>query len=219
MATEPLPATVREILSDSTNIRARYPSHLAHQWRRSQIQSPSNSNFIARLLPRSRTTVNQDTAAACLYRIYTFFVLHDTVAFRNELEYFCRSHPEWAVSSLPDPSASDDGPGSSDPSNDEQVRYTILAVLTRLMCDAFNRRIDLGLPRDAPAIIEDFEELQARPKVHESPPEWATQVQPLHEKVFIPNSEGKVLGEDDEDVNKEFKDMNIIVQMPHIHFI
>ena len=41
------------------------------------------------------------------------------------------------------------------------------------MCDSFNRRIGLGLPRDAPAIIEDFEELQACPKVYEEPPEWA----------------------------------------------
>lgn len=65
------------------------------------------------------------------------------------------------------------------------MRYTILAVLAQLMCDAFNRRIELGLPRDVPAIIEDFEELQARPKVNERSPGWAQRVQPLPEKLLF----------------------------------
>ena len=55
----------------------------------------------------------------------------------------------------------------------KQLRYTILAVLIQLACDSLSRRIGLGLPRDAPAIIEDFEQFQARPKVYEEPPEWA----------------------------------------------
>ena len=48
------------------------------------------------------------------------------------------------------------------------------------------------LRRDTPAIIDDFEELQARPKVYEKPPEWAKQVpgKALAETVFVPNSEG-----------------------------
>jgi hypothetical protein len=89
------------------------------------------------------------------------------------------------------------------------------------MCDSFNRRIGLGLPRDAPAIIEDFEELQARPKVYEEPPEWAKRVlgKALAETVFIPNAEGRTLNKDDEDVSKEFKDVGVIVQIPHIHFV
>jgi len=218
MATEPLPPTVPEILADASNIRARYPSHLAHQWRCSHIQPPSNFKLISRLFLQPRTASPRDTPAASFYRIYKFFVLHDNISFRNELEYFCRSHPEWPISSIPEPrtpNANNDDPSPPD----EQVRYTILAVLTRLMCDSFNRRIELGLPRDAPAIVEDFEELQARPKVYDEPPEWARQVPPLPEKVFIPNGEGRGLNEDDEDVSKEFKDVNIIVQMPHIHFI
>lgn len=218
MATEPLPPTVPELLANAPNIRARYPSHLAHRWRRSNVHPPFNFNFISRLLLQTRPTTHQDTPEASFYRIYTFFVLHDNISFRNELEYFCCLHPEWPVSSLPDPRTPSPSSGSSS-SHDEQVRYTILAVLTRLMCDAFNRRIGLGLPRDAPAIIEDFEELQARPKVFEEPPGWAKRVQPLPQKYFIPNGEGKELDEDDEDVSKEFKDVNIIVQMPHIHFI
>jgi len=89
------------------------------------------------------------------------------------------------------------------------------------MCDSFNRRIGFGLPRDTPAIVEDFEELQARPKVYEEPPEWAKRLlgKALGETVFIPNAEGRTLNKDDEDVSKEFKDVGVIVQMPHIHFV
>ena len=89
------------------------------------------------------------------------------------------------------------------------------------MCDSFNRRIELGLPHDAPAIIEDFSELQARPKVFEEPPEWAkrARTKPLGARVFIPNAEGRMLDEDDECVCGEFKDVDVIVEMPHIHFV
>ena len=203
--TEPLPPSVADLLSNASNIRAQHPSHLAHHWRRSDIQKPP---FLRRLF-RSHS---QDIPAASFYRIYQFFVLHDNINLRNELEYFCCSHPDWSVSRLPEPGAYD-----SDP-----LRYTILAVLTLLMCDSFNRRMGLGLPRDAPAIIEDFEELQARPKVYEEPPEWAKRLllgKALAETVFIPNAEGRTLDKDDEDISKEFKDAGVIVQMPHIHFV
>jgi len=198
-----LSPSVADLLSNASNIRAQHPSHLAHHWRRSHIQPPSLFRFFR--------SYSQDTPTASFYRIYQFFVLHDNINFRNELEYFCCSHPEWSVSCLPDPGANDSNP----------LRYTILAVLTQLMCDSFNRRIGLGLPRDAPAIIEDFEELQARPKVYEEPPEWAKRLlgKALGETVFIPNAEGRTLNKDDEDVSKEFKDVGVIVQMPHIHFV
>jgi hypothetical protein len=110
------------------------------------------------LLSRLLGRVQQDTSTASFYRIYIFFVVNWTTAFRNELEYFCTSHPDWAISALPDP---------ADPN---PLRYAILAVLTHLICDSFNRCIELGLPRDALAIILDFEELKARPKVYEQPP-------------------------------------------------
>ena len=89
------------------------------------------------------------------------------------------------------------------------------------MCDSFNRRIELGLPRDAPAIVEDFSELEARPKIFEEPPEWALHKQRkvLGAKVFIPNAEGRILEENDECVCGEFKDVGVIVEMPHIHFV
>ncbi|KAG7089405.1 hypothetical protein E1B28_011093 [Marasmius oreades] len=197
---EPLPPSVSELLANSSKLRARYPSNTARQWRRSRIRPP----LAFRLLG---TASYADTPTAAFYRIYEFLVTNHNIHFRNELEYFCCSHPNWSISSLPDP---------KDP---DPLRYAILAVLTKLMCDSFNRRIGLGLPRDAPAIIEDFAELEARPKVYEEPPEWAKRVQALPEKVFIPNVEGKKLDEDHEDVSEEFKAMNIIVQMPHIHFV
>ncbi|KAI0692016.1 hypothetical protein C8T65DRAFT_670149, partial [Cerioporus squamosus] len=61
------------------------------------------------------------------------------------------------------------------------------------MCASFNHRIALGLPRDAPAIILDWDEVQGRPKVFEEPPEWARRVKPLEEKVFIPDHKRRVL--------------------------
>ena len=218
--TEPLPPSVADLLSNASHIRAQYPNHLEHHWRRSHIQPPP-SPFFCRLFrsyattTTSTSTTSKDTPTASFYRIYQFFVLHDNIHLRNELEYFCCSHPDWSVSRLPDPGAYDSNP----------LRYTILAVLTQLMCDSFNRRIGLGLPRDAPAIIQDFEELQARLKIYEEPPEWAKRVlllqqgKTLAETVFIPNAEGITLNKDDEDVSKEFRDVGVIVQMPHIHFI
>jgi hypothetical protein len=104
-----------------------------------------------------------DTPTASLLRLFEFFVVEWTTQIRNELEYFNRQHT-WAVADIPDP---------ADP---DPVRYAILAVLTKLMCTAFNGRIEMGLPRDTPAIIMDWDELAARPKVLEHPPSWALAV-------------------------------------------
>ncbi|KZT00542.1 uncharacterized protein LAESUDRAFT_536937 [Laetiporus sulphureus 93-53] len=196
---EPLPPSLSELLAERSKACARYPIDFPHQWRTSRA-TPS---LLSRLLGRSPP----DTPLASFYRIYEFFVLEWTTAIRNELEYFCGTHPDWSISALPDP---------ADP---DPVRYATLAVLTRLMCDAFNRRIELGLPRNAPAIILDFEELQARPKVYERPPAWAERVPPLAERVFIRDAQGNAPVEGESDISEEFETMNIIVRMPHIHFI
>ncbi|KAH7903505.1 hypothetical protein BJ138DRAFT_133602, partial [Hygrophoropsis aurantiaca] len=190
---------VSELLAGRHKAYARYPINSPSVWQRSRTQ-PS-------LLPRLLGRHNPDTPSASFYRIYEFFVLGWNIALRNEFEYFCCSHPDWSVCALPDP---------ADP---DPLRYAALAVLTRLMCASFNRRIDLGLPRDAPAIIVDFGALQARPKVHERTPEWADRVPSLPETVFIPDAKGNELKEDNPDVSEEFKAMNIVVQMPHIHFV
>ena len=197
---EPLPPSLSELLADRDKARARYPIQCPFDWRISRVSKPS---IISRLSGNRRP----DSPSASFYRIYEFFVLGWTTAFRNEFEYFCCSHPDWSVSALPDP---------IDP---DPTRYAVLAVLTQLMCASFNRRIERGLPRDAPAIIIDFAALRARPKVYERPPGWADHVVALEEKVFIPDAEGKELPEDDPEASEEFRAMNIIVQMPHIHFV
>ena len=199
-SSEPLPPSVSELLADRDKFRARYPIQRPSDWRTSRTSNPS---IISRLMGNRQP----DTPSAAFYRIYEFFVLGWTTAFRNELEYFCCSHPDWSISALPDPADSD------------PMRYSVLSVLTRLMCASFNRRIELGLPRDAPPIIIDFAALRARPKVYETPPEWAERVVALEEKVSLPNAEGKKLAENDPEVSEEFRVMNIIVQMPHIHFV
>ena len=196
---EPLPYSIDELLENRDRARSRYPIFSPHRWRLSRIP-PS-------FLSRIRRASQPDTPSASFYRLYEFFVLDWNVQFRNELEYFCSMHPDWSISALPDPADAD------------PARYATLAVLARLMCDSFNRRIELGLPRNAPAIIQDFEELQARPKVHEQLPEWAQRVPALQERIFIPDSQGNAPVEGDEDISEKFREMNIIVRMPHIHFI
>jgi hypothetical protein len=198
---EPLPPAVCDLLANRDEVRARYPVNRAHEWRVSRAQLPFPFFVSCLLKPQP------DTPEVALYRIYEFFVLNWNVAFRNELEYFCCSHPDWSVSALRDP---------ADP---DPVRYAILAVLTKLMCEAFNRRIEMGLPRDAPAIVIDFEELEARRKVYERPPEWVEHVPRVAQRTVIPNAQGLKLTDEDANVSEEFKAMNIIVQMPYIHFI
>jgi hypothetical protein len=191
----PLPPSVKDILDDPDAVHRRYPIRNQRSWR---ISCYSFLGF---------NRVYPDTMSSSFYRLYECLVASWVTQFRNELEYFCTSNPTWAVSALPDP---------EDP---DPLRYAILAVLTRLMCDAFNRRVDVGLPRDAPAIVSDFAALAARPKVYEQPPAWAGRVPPLSERVFIPDEKGAISDENDEEVSEEFKAMNIIMLRPHIHFI
>ena len=199
MYQEPLPPPVSQLLANPSEACKRYSQHPS-TYRRSRLRPSIRSRFL-RVTP-------PDTPSASFYRIYEFFVLDWTIRLRDELEYFCRSHPEWLVSTIPDPK------DYGDP-----VRYAILAVLTQMMGDAFNRRVELGLPRDAPPIVTDFEELAARPKVFEEAPSWAKGVEPLKDRFYIPDKDGNVPIEDDEDLSEEFKRMNIIVRMPHIHFV
>ncbi|EIM80259.1 uncharacterized protein STEHIDRAFT_105911 [Stereum hirsutum FP-91666 SS1] len=204
MPTEPLsPPTVLDILANRDVFKALYPFHRPNTWRHSRTRPPSSS-FLSRLIT-SRTPA-KDTPAACFYRICTFFVLQWTTAFRRELEYFCCTHPDWSIAVLPDPFDSD------------SLRAAVLAVLTKLMCESFNRRIDLGLPRDAPAIIIDWDEIQSRPKKFEHPPEWATSTPPLSTRAVIPDDQGVSPNEADTNASSHFMEMNILAWTPHIHF-
>ncbi|KAG0699790.1 hypothetical protein DFH29DRAFT_30780 [Suillus ampliporus] len=53
---------------------------------------------------------------------------------------------------------------------------------------AYNRLIMTGLPRDAPAVVDDFEELRTRPKRPEKVPAWAEAIIPLDKVMDILDS-------------------------------
>ncbi|KAF9237235.1 hypothetical protein BU15DRAFT_63301 [Melanogaster broomeanus] len=101
----------------------------------------------------------------------------------------------------------------------DPLRFAVLAVLARLMCTSLNRHIVLELPHDSPAITKDFKALNSCPKVYETRPEWVDRVAPIQEPVFIRDAERNKLKDDGSNVGQEFKTMNIIVQMPHPHFV
>lgn len=205
--TEPLPPPVHEILMDRDQVRKRYPLSKTNRIRRSNITIHPLFHLLNYFYKTPSSFTPEDTPSASLYRMYEFLIADWTVQLRNELEYFCRERSYWRVCDIPNPSDSD------------PLRYAVLGVITKLMCISFNRRIDLGLPRDAPAIIEDFEELAARPRVHECPPPWALNVRPLEERVFIPDENGAIPVVEDSSTSAEFMEMNIIINAPHIHFI
>jgi hypothetical protein len=207
--TEPLPPLVFDIIKDRESVHKRYPLFQFKQYRVSKVPGQGSPSGWRQFLPipRPNAPPPPDTPSATLYRIYEFLIADWTTQLRNELEYFCREHPSWSVEDIPDP---------TDP---DPLRYAVLAVITKLMCEAFNRRVDLGLPRDAPAIIVDFEELARRPKRYEQPPSWVENVPPVEEMVFIPNAEGKLISAGDEEASEEFRKMNIVIEQPHIHFV
>ncbi|KAI8995258.1 hypothetical protein BD414DRAFT_235609 [Trametes punicea] len=190
---EPLPLSVDTLLNQREQIRRRYPIRQAGRWRVSR-----------RLYPLS----TRDSASACFYRIYQFLIMDLNFPLRNELEYFCTFHPEWAVADLPDPQDKED-----------PVRYAALAAVTHVLCEAFNRRIELGLPRGTPPIVLDWDELATRPRVPERVPAWAERVPPLKEVLPIPDGEGRYVQDGDEDVFEPFRKYNILMRQAHIHFI
>ncbi|KAF8217067.1 hypothetical protein K438DRAFT_1430096, partial [Mycena galopus ATCC 62051] len=165
---EPLPPTMRQLVPNRKQVLADYPLAACRQWSVSR-RPPS-------LWARPFHLRGYDTAVASFYRIYEFAVLHDNIRFRNEIEYFC--HRPWPISSLPDPHDFD------------PERAAFLAALTRILCESFNDRIVRGLPRNAPAYIEDFAALRAQPKVFETPPAWAERTPPLDRPLRIDAREG-----------------------------
>ena len=61
----------------------------------------------------------------------------------------------------------------------------VMAGLTRIMKLAYNRLISLGLPPDAPAIVVEWDELKARPRVLEKISTWAEQAERLDPAVDL----------------------------------
>lgn len=169
-----------------------------------------------RHLPIPRDT---DTPLQTLYRLYEAVVLDWHIGLRNEIEYFWRK-PQWPVHEIPDPT------DSSDP-----ARYAILSCIPALLVDAFNRNIELGLPRDAPAIMTDDEidEVRLRPKVYESVPQWTKRVPALAETLRLPHFQSPtnmdstslevIQDANDERISPVFKEKNILIWHPHNYFI
>lgn len=143
-----------------------------------------------------------------LYRLYEHLVLNDNVGLRNEIEYFW--YAKWPVASIPDPH---DASAS---------RYAVLSAIPALLVESFNRRIELGLPRKADAIIsrEELEQYQKEDKIFESVPEWTSQVARLEKTLVIPHENSDVLESfEDERASAQLAAKNILHWQPHIHFI
>ncbi|MCJ1249723.1 hypothetical protein MMC30_006949 [Trapelia coarctata] len=153
--------------------------------------------------------VPHDTPLYALYRIYEHLVLNRSLSLRNEFEYFWFAR--WPLASIPDP---------EDYACPE--RYAVLACIPHLLLEAFNRRIELGLPRHAEAIMtrEEMDEYQGAERVYEMAPEWTGRVPACGEVLVIPHEDGEVLeGFADERASWQLREKNILCWQPHIHFI
>ena len=93
-----------------------------------------------------------------------------------------------------------------------------MAGLTRIMARAYNRLIAKGLPRDAPPIVEDWDELKARPRVLERIPRWAEEMGKLDPVVKLPGENGEYLSEE-ELGDEDFARYGIKVATPHWVFV
>ncbi|OAA59611.1 hypothetical protein SPI_05809 [Niveomyces insectorum RCEF 264] len=162
-----------------------------------------------------RVRSDGDSPRDCLYRIYEHLVLDQHIEIRNELEAFWYHGSAWPVRAIPDPEDRD------------PERYACLAGIPRLLRLAFNERIRLGLPRDAPPIFTGsmLDAWRARPPVFEEDPPWVARVPPLAETLAIPHWDNSVRafvplpGFHDKRASKEFADKNILIWQPHIHFL
>lgn len=144
---------------------------------------------------------------ASLYRMYEYLVIGYNIGLRTEIEFFF-NHPSWSVKDIVDP---------KDP---DPTRYAIVAVLPHYLIMAFNRLIEMGLPRGSPAILtpEIEASLKAQPIKLEEVPSWTAKVQPL-DNVFTIPCDPRVSEEDRANRSEHFYKMNIVVDEPHVLFI
>ncbi|KAL1840579.1 hypothetical protein VTJ49DRAFT_311 [Mycothermus thermophilus] len=168
-------------------------------------RSPSVGWLLSHRDERSgkRALCEGNTPVASLYRMYEYLVVGYNTGLRTEIEYFF-NQPSWSVSAIPDP---------EDP---DPERYAILSVLPSYLAMAFNRLIERGLVRAAPAIImPDMEdEMRNRPQVLEEEPSWAAQVPALEQTLIIPDESNKTPKED-----WRFIEKKVIVEEPHVLFV
>ncbi|KAJ9635079.1 hypothetical protein H2199_008565 [Coniosporium tulheliwenetii] len=145
-----------------------------------------------------------ENSLVSLYRMYEHIVNDYNLALRSEIEYSF-NRPKWLVSEIPDP---------ADP---DPARYAILAVLPQFLVLAFNRLIERGLHRDAPAIFtNEDDELKSRPRILEEVPSWTAKVPALREMLVIPSIEGHEARI--EQASPEFLEKNLVIFPPHVLF-
>lgn len=154
----------------------------------------------------------EDKPLCALYRIYEHIVLDNNIGMRNELELFWWTR--WPTADIPDPGE-----------EDEPERYAVLSCIPALLVESFNQRIDMGLRREEPhSVLSRKEQSQwaATPKKYESVPDWTRTVPVLDEMLYIPHTipgETQLESLDDPRASRPFKDKNILLWHPHIHFI
>ncbi|KAL8694617.1 MAG: hypothetical protein Q9224_003536 [Gallowayella concinna] len=150
-----------------------------------------------------------------LYRLYEAIVLDRNIDMRNEIEWFWRER-DWPVRDIPDPK------------DDDPARYAVLASIPPLIIQAYNRLIDLGLPREAPGLMttEQFANMKQKPKICEEAPDWVAKVPPLDAVLKIPHRQHGYTGPwetldtfEDVRVSQPFKEKNILIWEPHIYFV
>lgn len=129
-------------------------------------------------LLRRRVDFEDDTPTAALYRLYEHFALDQSIQLRNGIEAFWW-HPDWPVRDIPDPRIDDDN----------AERLACLACIPKLLCLAFNKRIEMGLPHDAPPIFTQdmLEEWRKQERNLEQEPEWVAEIPPLVSTLVIPH--------------------------------
>lgn len=92
--------------------------------------------------PLLRRVVDEgtDTPLATIYRIYEHLILDQHIEIRNEFEALWFKS-DWKICDI------------TEPCDPDPERYAVLACIPALLCLAFNKRIELGLPRHAPSVF------------------------------------------------------------------
>ncbi|KAG6037442.1 hypothetical protein E4U41_005084 [Claviceps citrina] len=223
-----IPAVIKKWQRKAPESKCHRPRRFASKLLRKLKLSSSSSSFDPPLPPRTllanrlvcelpllRRAIPRETDAplAALHRVYEHLVLDQWIHIRNEIEAFWY-HSDWAVSDIPDPRDRD------------PERYACLACIPALLCLAFNKRIGLGLPRDAPPIFtrDQLDEWRTKEPRYETEPEWASRVPRLDAPLAIPHWDNNrrdfvpLESFDDKRASSEFAKKNILIWQPHVHF-